>query len=527
MSQSGSIVTIERDSAPRLIYCGDGFLRERLPVGTRVLYPPSPLPALEDFEGSLRRALEQPNGCDPLCARLRPGMRVTIALDDITQPLPPVGGRDVRQRVLEVLLPLLAEQGVDDVEIVIAIGLHRRMTGPEIREIVGSRVYRATWPDRLYNHDAEDPEGIVELGYTDSGHPVAINRRAAESDLVIYISLPLGPVSGGRKSVGVGLGTYRTIRAHHTAGVLRETESYMEPGRSALHAGIDEVGRIIGEHVDILQIEVVLDTHMFGPALEFLGKNEDAHTAVDRVKVESMLLAFRAMPKALRRRALRATRSAYNPIAVHVGATDLAHADTVATQRRQQVIEVNGQSDVVIHGIPYISPYSVNSYPNPLLVQVMGMGYFFNFHRGTPLLRRGGTLILCHPCTNEFDRAQHPSYVEFFARLLPQTRDAAMLEDKHEEEFATRPEYVRAYRTGRAYHGAHPFFMWYWGERCRQWAGRVILAYAQDAHVAETLGWEPAADLGEALAMAQGGQSGSPTVSLLHPTPHFICDVRV
>ena len=32
---------------------------------------------------------------------------------------------------------------------------------------------------------------------------------------------------------------------------------------------------------------------------------------------------------------------------------------------------VEGQADILITGIPYISPYNVNSFLNPLLVQVM------------------------------------------------------------------------------------------------------------------------------------------------------------
>ena len=32
----------------------------------------------------------------------------------------------------------------------------------------------------------------------------------------------------------------------------------------------------------------------------------------------------------------------------------------------------------------------MNSILNPLLVQVMGLGYFHNFYRGKPILRRVG-----------------------------------------------------------------------------------------------------------------------------------------
>ena len=47
-------------------------------------------------------------------------MKVTIAVDDISLPLPPMGTPDVRQTVLEIVLEMLDANGVDDVHIVIA-----------------------------------------------------------------------------------------------------------------------------------------------------------------------------------------------------------------------------------------------------------------------------------------------------------------------------------------------------------------------------------------------------------------------
>ena len=42
------------------------------------------------------------------------------------------------------------------------------MTAKEI-ERIGERVFAAYWPDRLYNHDAEKPAGLTEIGTTDAG----------------------------------------------------------------------------------------------------------------------------------------------------------------------------------------------------------------------------------------------------------------------------------------------------------------------------------------------------------------------
>ena len=72
---------------------------------------------------------------------------------------------------------------------------------------------------------------------------------------------------------------------------------------------------------------------------------------------------------------------------------------------------------------------------------------------------------------------------------------------------------MHLYRKGHAYHGAHPFYMWYWGENGRQHAGKVICAGAENNHVPELLGWERSDTLGEAIDMARGfmGRSASIT----------------
>ena len=50
---------------------------------------------------------------------------------------------DIRQRVIEAVLDLAAAAGVDDVHLIAALALHRRMTEDELRQAVGDRVYDA------------------------------------------------------------------------------------------------------------------------------------------------------------------------------------------------------------------------------------------------------------------------------------------------------------------------------------------------------------------------------------------------
>jgi len=521
-----SIVYIDTDSAPRIVPCGEDFLLEDLPVGTRVIYPRPPIQGLANREAAIRYAINHPHGCDPLYAQLEPGMKVTIALDDISLPLPPMQTPDVRQTALEVVLDMLAAHGVDDVHLIIANSLHRKMTESEMRRMVGDRIFKEFYPDRYYNHDAEWSEGMVNLGKTDRGEVININRRVAESDLTIYININLVPMDGGHKSVAVGLCDYESLRAHHEPQTILDSDSYMDPARSELNNKVVRIGRLVDKHLNVFHIETALNNRMYTGQMDIFAKNEDEFTTFDRMKFESIKWSLSKLPWAAKRKLLHSIPAAYQMIACHAGRTEPVHERIIEKCFEQYSVEVKGQADILVVGVPHISPYNVNSILNPLLVQVMGLGYFFNMYRGMPLIKKGGTLILAHPCYDSFDHDFHPSYIEFFNRLLPETRDAFKLRHKYEREFAGNPNYIEMYRRGNAYHGAHPFFMWYWGENGRQHIGRVIVAGAENAHVPEILGWERADSLSEAIAMARTYMGRSAEITMLHQPAIIIADMQ-
>jgi hypothetical protein len=432
---------------------------------------------------------------------------------------------DVRQTVLEVVLDLLAANGVDDVHIIIANSLHRKMSEWEMKRMVGPKIFKDFFPDRYYNHDAEAPDGLVKLGETRHGEPLRVNRRAVESDLVIYVNINLVPMDGGHKSVAVGLCDYESLRAHHEPQTIRDSDSYMDPARSELNHKVVRLGKLVDEHMNVFHIETALNNRMYTGEMDFLLKNEDNFSAFDRLKFEAMRRTMSAMPRAARRKLLHSVPAQYEMIACHAGRTEPTHAKILEKNFQQYAIPVNGQCDILITGIPDISPYNVYSILNPLLVQVMALGYHFNFYRNKPLLKKGGVMIIHHPCYDQFDHNQHPSYIEFFNRLLPETRDSDVLRDKYEREFAENPSYIEMYRRGTAYHGAHPFFMWYWGENGRRHAGRVIAAGAENAHVPAMLGWERADNLTEAVEMARSYMGRSAEITMLHQPIIGICDM--
>jgi len=527
MPRPGFVLEVDRSTPPTLMWHGEGFRLERLPVGSRVIYAPEPLDALDDPDGAIRDALANPLGDSaPLAALLRPGMRLTIAFDDISLPLPPMQAPDVRQRVIEAVLDAAASAGVDDVVLIAALALHRRMTEPELRHALGDGVYDAFAPHGLLRqHDAEDPSNLVHLGLTDLGEDVEINKRAAESDLLVYVNINLVAMDGGHKSVATGLASYKSLRHHHNVRTMQQSRSFMDQHRSELHSANWRMGRLIAASgVKVFQIETTLNTETFPSAFSFLQKREWEWNARDRASFLAVSKTLDRTPPRLARSIFQSIKSPYGLTSVQAGEVEAVHEVTTANVHRQQLVAVSGQTDVLTMGLPFICPYNVNSVMNPILVACLGLGYFFNLYRGKPPVREGGVLIMSHPTPWEFHPVHHPSYIDFFEQVLSSTTDPVEIEAKWEESFATDPWYIHLYRTTYAYHGVHPFYMWYWCAHALQHLGGVIIV-GGDARAVRRLGFKPASTLRDALEMASDVVGPDPSITHLHNPPIFLSDV--
>jgi len=525
MARPGFVLEVDERTPPLLFHFGEGFLLERLPLGSRVVYPPEALPGIRDVDAVIAHALENPEGSEPLRALLKPGMKLTIAFDDISLPLPPMRTPDIRGRVIEQVLELAARAGVDDVQLIAALSLHRRMTPAELKRAVGERVFRSFHPEGLYNHDAEDRANLTFIGETDQGEEVEISKRAAESDLIVYVNINLVAMDGGHKSVPVGLASYRSVRHHHNVHTMMHSRSYMDPPSSELHHSTVRMGRLLAEHVKIFTVETTLNNDMFGPPFDFLQKREWEWGVKDQAAFLAAKRATDVAPAHIKRKIFSKIASPYGITGIHAGETEAVHTKTTASVHRQQLVEVDGQADILIAGLPYVGPYNVNSIMNPILVVCEGLGYFFNMYRNKPLVRPGGAMIMFHPVSNEFQQVHHPSYVDFFEEVLAETTDPAAIESKFEQQFATDPWYIHLYRNSYAYHGVHPFYMWYWAAHAMDHLGDVIFV-GGDRKTVSRLGFRSATTLGDALDMASETVGRSPKITALKVPPLAIADVR-
>ncbi len=525
MSRPGFVLEVDERTPALLVHEGEGFRLERFPLGTRVIYPPESLPGLRDVDGEIRRALDQPIGREPLRELLRPGMKLTIVFDDLSIPLPPMRTPDIRQRVIEQVLELAAEAGVDDVELIAGNALHRRMTPAELKRTVGERVFRSFFPGHLRNHDAEDRPNLVEVGTTRHGEVVEINRRAAESDLIVYVNVTLTAMSGGPKSVSVGLASYRSLKHHHNVHTLRHSRSFNDPPNSAMHHSYDRMAAVLADHLKIFQIECTVNNDTFPTATGFLNKREWEWSLKDQATYLAVKRGNDLAPPRRRRQIWHRTAAPYGITSVTAGAPEEVHPVTMGHVLRQQLTEVDGPADIGVWGLPYICPYNVNSIMNPILVMSLGLGYFFNLYRGQPIVRPGGVAIFYHPMRNEFHPVHHPSYIDFYEEVLAETTDPLAIETKYEEQFATDPWYVHLYRNSYAYHGVHPLYMWYWGAHALDYLGDVIVV-GGDPKACARMGYRAASSFRDALEMAGETVGRSPSISYLHVPPLTVADVR-
>ena len=528
MGRPGFVLEVDERTPPLLVHEGEGFRLQKFPMGSRVIYPPDPLPRIKDVRGAIRHALANPHDSEPLETLLVPGMKLTIAFDDISIPLPPMRSPDIRQLVLEEVIELAASKGVEDVKLIVANSLHRRMTSAEIKHAVGERVHRSFYPKDLVNHDAEDADNLLFVGSTDKGEEVEINKRAMESDLLIYVNINLVAMDGGHKSVPVGLASYKSIRHHHNVDTMLHSKSYMDPreGRSAIHDSCRRMGQVLKDAgLKVFTIETTLNNQTFPEPFGFMNKREWEWSLKEQATYLGAKKANDMSPAVLRHQVFLRLESPVGVTGINAGGTDAVHERTLTKLHEQQLVEVDGQSDVMVVGLPYICPYNVNSIMNPILVHCLGLGYLFNLYRNKPVVRPGGVMIMFHPVPWEFHQVHHPSYVDFFEEVLAQTTDPSTIESKYEEQYATDPWYVHLYRTSNAYHGVHPFYMWYWGAHGLDYLGDVIVV-GGNPKTCERLGYRAASSFRDALEMAGETVGRSPSITYLHVPPLAIADMR-
>jgi lactate racemase len=190
--------------------CGHEEVPLVLPEGSAILEPRA-VPVLDDPEGSVRDALNNPIEALPLAELAKSRKSACVVISDITRPVP-------NRVILSPLLSALESAGMERsrITILIATGTHRPNMGQELVSLVGEEI-AGTYP--VVNHDCRDRGAHRRIGALE-GAPIEVNALYLDADLKILTGLiephPYAGYSGGAKSILPGLSSLETMKFMHS-----------------------------------------------------------------------------------------------------------------------------------------------------------------------------------------------------------------------------------------------------------------------------------------------------------------------
>lgn len=437
---------------------GDSYMDIDVPDSAVMVRPgetfdePEPL---EDPVESTRRALAEPLGSPPVSELVGPGAKVTIAFPDRVK-----GGfhpTSHRQATIPLLVEELTAAGVDekDIRLVCAIGLHRKNHYREFRAYLGNEIVDRFRGERLVNHDPEDPEGVVNVGETDRGDVVEVNRDVVEADLSIMLGHamgnPYGGYSGGYKMPCTGLTTWRSIRCHHTPTTMYRQDFTPVSTHSHFRNQLTEIGE---------KIEGTMKAPFF--AVDAVLDSQSRQTAV-----------FAGSAK------------------------EVEKASWSAASERTE-LELDGEkADVLVLGMPRSFHYGPGMGSNPILMlQAIGSWVV----RAAGALNPGAVVICASVCDGWFNEEWFPPYREVYD-LFQRCAHVEEME-RYEDDMSNRPEYIHKFRYGFGYHPFHAFSMLYMGGIALDFARAIYIVGAKSPGFARGMGCTPVNTFDEAVERA-------------------------
>ncbi|MEM1569139.1 MAG: nickel-dependent lactate racemase [Candidatus Bathyarchaeia archaeon] len=132
---------------------------------------------------------------------VKPDTTVTIISEDNTRVCPV-------SRILPYVLAELKEAGVkaENIKIVMALGTHRPMTKEELENKLGKEVVEEY---EVINHIWKNEDDLIEIGLSNSGTPVKVNKHVLNAEFKIGIGnvIPhrVSGYSGGAKIIQPGI----------------------------------------------------------------------------------------------------------------------------------------------------------------------------------------------------------------------------------------------------------------------------------------------------------------------------------
>ena len=456
---------------------GEGTMAAELPDTAQVFIPgetvPDP-PYLEDVLGATRASILNPVGLPPISELVGPGKKVTISFPDRVK-----GGfqeNSHRKTAIPILIDECLKAGVrkEDILLICSNGLHRKNTDEEIRMILGDRVYDAFMPGhQIVNHDSEDWEHLVDLGFDELGDRVFMNKEVFESDLPILIGHvlgnPYGGYSGGYKMAATGIVHWKSIASHHVPGVMHLDDFTPVSSNSTMRYKFDAIGKHMEKEMGrkFFMCDAVLDTKQRQIAV-FSGYGE-------RVQPLSWQVA----------------------------------------DKRTYVPWAKDKFDIMMFGMPQNFHYGNGHGTNPIL---MMQAIAANVIRHKRVMNDNFVIVCASICNGYFHDEEFPSYRPLYDLFQKDYHNVLPDLDRYGEYFCNNQEYIDKYRFNFGYHPFHPFSMIACGHIAEMFTSAVYIVGAYEPGYARAMGMKTRATFDEALRDAQKYTGGDPKILALPRT---------
>ncbi len=292
------------------------------------------IPAIEDVPAAVAEAMRHPIDSPPLSALAGPGDTVCIVFTDITRASPD----DV---LVPPLLGELQAAGVryEDITLLCGIGMHRPSTHEEKIAKLGEAIVDRY---RVIDNEPQKPDSLVDLGTTESGIPLSVNKVAYEADLLIATGIvephQYAGYSGGRKTLAVGAAGEAMIAYTHGPQM------------------VDHPGTRLGQ----------IESNPFHEAITEAARRAGLRFIVNVVQNDQKQVVF-----------------------VRAGEPEAAFAELVEIAKTIYEVPVPQRYDVAIAGVGF--PKDANLYQASRAASYL-------FFAPEPVVRPGGVLIVPAPC---------------------------------------------------------------------------------------------------------------------------------
>jgi nickel-dependent lactate racemase len=165
--------------------------------------------ALSDAD--VGNAIENPISSRPLDEIVQSGESALIVVSDATRAT-------ASSQIVNLIVRRLIETGItpSNISIIFSTGIHRPVSLQEKQGLLSPFIAQRI---RTLDHNPESSTDLVQLGTTDLGTPIEVNRALVEFNHVILTGgigfHYFAGFSGGRKSICPGLASTQTIKATH------------------------------------------------------------------------------------------------------------------------------------------------------------------------------------------------------------------------------------------------------------------------------------------------------------------------